>query len=497
MRILPCGPRARLVEHGDPAGFAAGLRASALAGVIDVVIAESTVLVMLDRPINEEALHAITAIPSAELSGPVREIPVLYDGQDLDEVSRTTGMSAAQLIATHAAPTYTVAFCGFVPGFAYLSGTDARLHLPRRGTPRTRVPAGSIAIAAGYSAVYPLTSPGGWHLLGRTDLDVFDPMRDPPALLTPGMRVRFAPVDTLTPPAPRSRPLAAQPGSGTVEVIDPGPFTVVQDLGRPGHGVIGVGTSGAFDRTAHQLANRIVGNPGSAAALEALGGGLALRALRHCTLAVTGAQGLVTVDGTAVSRGAPITLAPGQVMRLGTPIAGLRSHVALRGGASVTPVLGSRSRDTLSGLGPEPLMPGSWLAVDATDGPINVDHVPTLDPPSALTLPLHAGPRSEWVTPEGRRALAGSDFAVAPESDRIGVRLRGAAVTVATPRRLASEGVVRGAVQVPPDGQPVVLGPDHPVTGGYPVVGVIDESAVDLLAQAAPGTPVRFDLIGW
>ena len=501
MRILPSGPRARLVEHDDPAGYATGLRAAAadgaIHGLIDTIPAETTVLIRFDgTPPPDAVLASIEARRSKAGRTDIVEIPVVYDGEDLQSVARTCGMGVDDVISAHSAPTYLAAFCGFAPGFAYLTGADRRLHLPRRDTPRTRVPAGAVAIAAGYSAVYPLSSPGGWHLLGHTDESIFDPTREEPALLQPGMRVRFAPSRSRAMPALAS---AAPPQGSTAdpvfEVLDPGPLTLLQDLGRPGHGSIAVGQSGAFDRGALRLANRIAGNPESAGTLEALGGGLTLRALRHGVVVVTGATGPLFLDGSLADRCAPLTVAPGQVVTLGQPVTGVRSIVAVRGGIEGTRVLGSLATDTLAGLGPARLTSGSLLAVGEARGDINVDHVPTSNPPSSIPLRLHPGPRWERLTASARALLAEGLFTVGLDSDRIGVRLDGPRLDLREAGPLASEGVVRGAVQVPPDGLPVILGPDHPVTGGYPVVAVVEQ--VDALAQAAPGVPVRFTLVGW
>jgi len=501
VRILPSGPRARLVEHDDPAGYAAGLHAAAadgaIHGLVDAIPAERTVLLRFDDTPPPDAILA-SIEPRTSLAGrtDIIEIPVVYDGEDLESIARTCGMGVEDVISLHSAPTYLVAFCGFAPGFAYLTGTDRRLHLPRRDTPRTRVPAGAVAIAAGYSAVYPLSSPGGWHLLGRTDEPIFDPTREEPALLHPGMRVRFIPSRSgAMPPVASSAPSREATDDPAFEVLHPGPLTLLQDLGRPGHGSIAVGESGAFDRGALRLANRIAGNPETAAGLEALGGGLTLRALRHGVVVVTGATGPLSVDGTPADRCAPLRLAPGHVVTLGQPVTGVRSIVAVRGGIEGPRVLGSLATDTLAGLGPQRIASGSLLSVGDARGDINVDHVPTSNPPSSITLRLHPGPRYEWLTASARTLLAEGVFTVGVDSDRIGVRLDGPRLDLREARPLASEGVVRGAVQVPPDGRPVVLGPDHPVTGGYPVVAVVEQ--VDALAQAAPGVPVRFTLVGW
>ncbi len=193
-RVLPCGPRAWLLEtDGDPVALADALRASAPVGLIDVVAGATTVLVTADRPDDLAPwLASVEPAPGAADAGaPVVELSVVYDGEDLGAVAEATGLSRDEVVARHSAATYRCAFCGFAPGFGYLRGLDRRLHLPRRPTPRTRVPAGAVAIAAEYTAVYPSASPGGWHLLGRTDAALWDAGRDPPALVGPGTTVRF------------------------------------------------------------------------------------------------------------------------------------------------------------------------------------------------------------------------------------------------------------------------------------------------------------------
>jgi len=198
MRVLPMGSRAVLVEDppGGPAAWGAGLRSAGLVGLVDIVPAATTVLVRCrDEAVRlavEERAGSIRPVPIDAAWSEV-DIPVRYDGPDLQDVAAATGLTVDEVVATHHEGTYRVAFCGFAPGFGYLTGLPERLHLPRRSTPRTRVPAGSVAIAAEYTAVYPRTSPGGWHLLGRTELRLFDTEREPPALLAPGTVVRFRP----------------------------------------------------------------------------------------------------------------------------------------------------------------------------------------------------------------------------------------------------------------------------------------------------------------
>jgi 5-oxoprolinase (ATP-hydrolysing) subunit B len=203
VRMLPCGPGAVVVEVDDAATVAAlhaWLAANPVAGVRTVVPAARTVLIEVEGgrlAAVREHLGGFTvtvgAAPAGTPSPNVLEIPVVYDGEDLDAVAAACGMSVGEVAHRHSAPVYTAAFCGFSPGFAYLIGGDPALRLPRRADPRTRVPAGSVAIAGEFSAVYPSASPGGWHLLGDTSLAVWDVERDPPALIAPGSSVRFRP----------------------------------------------------------------------------------------------------------------------------------------------------------------------------------------------------------------------------------------------------------------------------------------------------------------
>ncbi|MFJ9551897.1 5-oxoprolinase subunit C family protein [Streptomyces erythrochromogenes] len=279
-------------------------------------------------------------------------------------------------------------------------------------------------------------------------------------------------------------------------VVRPGALTTVQDRGRPGYAHLGVPRSGALDTAAYALANRLVGNPPGAAALETTLDGVSLRAPAATVVAVTGAPCPVRVSGRPVAWGAPVRLPAGAELEVGRAESGLRGYVAVRGGLAVPTVLGSRSTDLLSGLGPPVLSAGMALPV----GPAGPDPVPGADAyglpaaPSELLLPLRLGPRADWFTGASLAGLWRAALRVSPRSNRIGLRTEGGPALVrARAGELPSEGMVLGAVQVPPDGLPVVFLADHPVTGGYPVVGVVPPGpALDAAAQARPGTPVRF-----
>lgn len=291
-------------------------------------------------------------------------------------------------------------------------------------------------------------------------------------------------------------------------------LALVQDLGRPGHARLGVAPSGAFDVGAHLAANAAVGNAAGASTIELLLGPLVLRARRACVLSVTGADGDVRVDGLAVLGGRPFALLPGATLTVGVARGGVRRYVAVRGGFAVDPVLGSRARDTLAELGPPPLAAGDELPVgddvasplraaatgaarhrgtDGSGAAASSGRRPEVVLPEVV-LAVLPGPRPEYFAADELAALASKVLTASDRCDRVAVRLEGATVRRADEQltsELPSEGLVAGAIQVPPSGEPVVMGPDHPLTGGYPVLAVLTRTSLDALAQVRPGTRVR------
>ncbi|KJX74551.1 biotin-dependent carboxyltransferase family protein [Mycobacterium lepromatosis] len=278
-----------------------------------------------------------------------------------------------------------------------------------------------------------------------------------------------------------------------LEILRSGPFAVVQDLGRVGLAHLGVGRSGAADRGSHKLANRLVANPDDRATVEVTFGGFSARVCGgNVDVAVTGADANPTANGIVFGTNSMQHIRDGQVISLGTPHAGLRTYLAVRGGICVTPVLGSRSYDVLSAIGPAPLRAGDELPVgDHTDDYPELEHAPvaaiTGNPVELLVIP---GPHHDWfIDPD---VLVHTDWVASDRSDRVGMRLLGRPLLYRYPdRQLPSEGTTRGAIQLPPNGLPVILGPDHPVTGGYPVTGVVIDEDIDKLAQVRPGQQVR------
>jgi biotin-dependent carboxylase-like uncharacterized protein len=278
-----------------------------------------------------------------------------------------------------------------------------------------------------------------------------------------------------------------------IEVLSPGPLATVQDLGRPGFAALGVGASGAVDAASLRLANRLVGNPEAAAALELTFGGLAARFREPAMVALAGAPCDVTVDGRPQAMHAPFHVVAGAVLSTGAPSAGVRTYLAVRGGIDVAPVLGSRATDTLAQLGPDRLTAGTLLPVGSEMGPPpGVDVAPVAGPSSEPVLRVLPGPREDWFAEDALATLFAEPYVVTTDSDRVGIRLDGPPLRRRVERELPSEGMVAGALQVPPDGRPVLFLADHPVTGGYPVLCVVLERDVSLAAQARPGSALRF-----
>lgn len=275
----------------------------------------------------------------------------------------------------------------------------------------------------------------------------------------------------------------------TLQVLEPGPLTTVQDGGRPGQAALGVGRSGACDRRSYALANRLVGNDVGAAALEVTFGGLVLQAEADLVVVTTGAR-----CAGEWPHNAPTRLRAGQQLRLGAPLIGARTYIGIRGGLAVEPVLGSRSTDLLAGLGPPVVTAGDLLPVGRPTAPLpSVDVAPVADPEAGdVLLEVLPGPRRDWFPHGAWERLLTSTYTVNSDSNRVGLRLDGPPLERSHPGELPSEGMVRGALQIPPSGLPVLFLADHPVTGGYPVVAYVQDDDVDRCAQLRPGQRVLF-----
>ncbi|MDL9979167.1 urea amidolyase family protein [Microbacterium candidum] len=568
--VLPMGDAALLAEVGsldDVLGLHAALAASAPSGVVELVPAARTVLVRVD-PAHLQLATARSWIERAAAGsdgggltgGEERDredadavaLDVVYDGADLDETAALLGITPAALVDAHAGVEWQVAFTGFAPGFGYLVSHEWPYDVPRLASPRARVPAGAIGLAAGFSGAYPRETPGGWRLIGRTAATLFDPDAADAAssvLLPPGTRVRFRAVDAAPVPEPTSvsEPVQApepdpvpelvegsspaaqlrrldklgdreqnlgdrehNPGdqepelsdheheagsrSATLRILEPGLLATVQDLGRPGRAALGIARSGALDRAALRTANRLVGNAEDAAGIEIAMGGFRAVATADVWFAVTGAIGPLTLDGREVDQDVAHVLPGGAQLHADWFAHGARAYLAVRGGVGAHAAVGSRSTDTLAGIGPARLAAGDALDIGhGQEVPIPVtDLAPWGAPPDELEISLAPGPRASWFTSDALATLFDAVWTVSAQADRVGIRLDGPELVRTRRDELASEGMVPGALQVPPSGRPTILLADGPVTGGYPVIAVVADAALDLLAQARPGTRIRF-----
>lgn len=529
--VRPVGTRAVLAELDglqDVLALQDMLYKSPLPGQVDVLAAAETVMVVGEsaaatRAIGTRLLELELAPLMASDSGLV-VIETVYDGDDLADVAELTGLSVDGVVAAHTGQIWTVAFAGFAPGFGYMVGENEALTVPRRSSPRTAVPAGSVALGGQYSAVYPRRSPGGWQLIGRTGARMWDLDRSQPALVRPGDRVQYRAVREVvtagvsaTDDSPAREPEKEHHVESGLRILNPGAQSLIQDLGRPGYGPLGVSAAGALDRASLRRANRLVGNASSAAAIESVNGGLRVEAVGDQVIAVTGAPTTLAIESPSwvepeesddgdvqpgakrtVPVAAPFALLDGEVMTVGAPESGFRNYVAIRGGVDVPEVLGSRSADTMSGIGPDPLVIRQVLAAGDATASTAVGS-PELQPdfPGAdvTVLDVVPGPRADWFDQEALDSLCGQEWLVTPQSNRVGMRLEGTPLKRTREGELPSEGTMAGALQIPPAGLPVLFLADHPITGGYPVIGVVRDEHLDLAAQIPIGGKIRFRLV--
>lgn len=520
------------------------LNKNLIPGVFELVPAAKTILISFDNGLlglqelkswlsNIAAFINFSDYDLFTNSADLVEIPVVYDGQDLNTVADFLNISVSELIDRHTGSEFIAAFAGFAPGFVYLSKGDPSFkNIPRLGTPRTRVPASSVALAGDFSAIYPKDSPGGWQLLGTTTESMWDLNRAKPALIRPGDRVRFQQlVDRKThilgvsPKKYESNNVDTNAALGNyLEIISPGVQTLIQDYGRRGLTSLGVSNSGALDRLAMQTANLLVGNSEDTAVLENALGNLHLKFHCNTYIAIVGADTsviLTTESGMRIPAAAnsAIRVSEGNILKLGSLRSGMRVYVAIKGGFAVKPILDSWATDILAGLGPEPLRKGDKLPLvgakldrisqaqlggaQASDRSNKLQtyltEIKQRKLPKAheiIELDVILGPRNDWFTEQAIVRLTEQSWLVSSQSNRVGLRLN---ADLPLERRnhneLPSEGTVAGAIQVPASGQPVLFLADHPLTGGYPVIAVLASKYLDLAGQIPVGALLRFSLV--
>ena len=562
--FAPLAESGLLVRLGEAIDAETNARALALAdalgreavpGLLDIVPAYTTVLVAFDPALVDATSvegvvrRLLPGLGALSTQSRLREIPVRYggdDGPDLADVAAHAGLPVDEIVARHAAAAYRVACVGFCPGFAFLLGLPPELETPRRLSPRTRVPIGSVAIGGAQTGVYPLETPGGWNLIGHTDLALFDPSRPDPFHLRPGDAVRFVAVrgveesrsrgveegEVTSPEADSSGfrargryrngsglpgPLSPSPahrergrgGEGraderAVTVLDGGAQATVQDLGRPGLMHLGVSPGGALDRRALVLGNRLLGIDPGAAAIEIALSGPRLRFEAPALAVITGADLGPTLDGVPLPRWRPFVIAPGQTLafvRPARPGSGLRAYLCLDGGVATMPVMGSRSTDLfggIGGIGGRALRAGDVLPLGpATEAVASILRRRLAGPPPAPEAddgPIRVvlGPQVGRFTGEGIATLLETEWTVSLRSDRMGLRLAGPPIALSSGADAVSEGIAAGSIQVPGDGQPIALLPARQTIGGYPKIAVVVGADLDRLGQLGPNDTVGF-----
>ncbi len=504
--LAPLGDRAvrlAIASADEGQARAAALRASSR---VDDAWHTETHLAFTPRPGQDPRALAALGVDGAAGGGRDHALAVVLDGPDRADVARAAGLTVDDVERRLLAAELRVSFVGFAPGFAYLRGLDPRLHLPRRASPRPRVPAGSLALAGGFAAVYPGATAGGWHLVGRA----LDPtwLGDAPRLAA-GDRVRLVRAEAAGPAAT----IAARTDADAIDVARPAlviedvrGLAFVQDAGRFGRMHQGVPPGGALVASALAAANRAVGNPAGAAAIERFG------ALR---LAATAATTVATDDGVLHPLGA------GDVIDLPWSATARVGYVAIAGGLAVPPVLGGRGTLVRAALGGHhgralrrgdrlPIFSGSGSGSGSFDSPLadargllrtfgtherDVASDPDPDSNPAAPVTVIVGPDVSRFAPTALTRLLTTTWHLAHASDRMGTRLGGATLPhAAAGAAAASAPLIVGAIEVPPDGAPIVLGPEHPTTGGYPVIAVVAAADLDAFHRRPLGGTVRFRL---
>lgn len=527
MEIRPLGDSAILVELADLSqvvdlkmvlAVAEKIGQSGREGVSEVVPGLNAVAVHLRENSSWETearwlRDVLSDMPSGGTGPDLSEarsieIPVLYGegyGADLAEVAKQAGLSPEAVIAQHMAGDYQVQAIGFAPGFPYLAGLDPVLHTPRRRTPRTIVPQGSVGIGGRQTGVYPMSMPGGWNLIGRTPLSLFDAenRENSPSLLQAGDRVKFRQIaekefDQILGRQQQvsSRSPFAPEGRSELEVLSPGVQTTVQDARRSGFQRWGVAAGGAMSSRGARLANLLVGNPRDAAVLEWVVKGPKLYFTDARVLAVTGA----TVAGVPFYRSFGIEA--GEVLDLSRLVAGHRGVLAISGGVDVPLVLGSRSTHLAGGFGGfkgRALKKGDHLGLGETtvrSVKLGWFMSPTLFTPPDSTpgkVRFVRGPEWDWLDKESQDRFIAEPFEVGAQSNRMGLRLEGGRMQHSSDAKMISQPVTAGTVQVPTDGNPIVLMADRQSLGGYPRIANVIWVDIPLLAEIRAGEKFEFE----
>jgi KipI family sensor histidine kinase inhibitor len=502
------------IEVGDEISLGCSARVhrlfmalSKVEGVDEVTPAYASLAARVD-PKSAKVASVIKAVEKAwahgttdEARGRLIKVPVCYEegfAPDLEWVAKNAGLKAEEVVALHSSKEYTCMMLGFSPGFVYLDEVDPKIKADRLETPRTKVQAGSVGIAGAQTGIYGLETPGGWRLIGRTPLTMFNAHASPPAPVGPGDRVKFERISAEEfkfVKKASAAPPSFDAGNPVLEVKQPGLFTTIQDMGRHGFRYLGVPSSGGLDVLSQLQSNYVVGNPGSSPVIEVMGGFFSIKALVDVVVAVTGGDCELTVGGTKAESYSPLLLREGDELSIGKTV-GLLNYISVAGKLAIESVMGSRSTYSKGGFGGysgRALKAGDLLGVEGLSDHVLMRSVLASGRTTMSEDPIRVvrGSLFGCETVE-EDTLLGSEFIVSEASNRTGYRLRRPERTTGAKGQTLTYPTYPGYVQMPPDGSPIVLQQDCPTTGGYQLAAAILPSEMGRFSQLKPGSKVRF-----
>lgn len=510
-----------------------------IAGVLEVLPTYCSVSIYFDEAICQISLLKDLAQKALQKSEEEKTestdsartitIPVCYEDQefapDLEKVALHAKLSKEEVIKLHSSSDYLIYMMGFLPGFPYLGGMNPQLETPRLETPRTKIPAGSVAIGGAQTGLYPVESPGGWNIIGRTPLRLFDVKRKPFFLYEAGDKIRFLPITReefenfdeslwLAQVADKSEASIETSDDaadskevyecgGGIKILEPGLLTSIQDSGITGFQKYGIGQSGAMDQTSFALANQICGNEKNAACLETTLAGPSIRFVTACDFAITGAVfENATLDGMRIEMNKKISAKAGSLLSCGFASKGLRSYIAFSGGLLVPKVFRSSSTNLKSKIGGymgRKLQADDQLAIGINKKnpllvPDNKSTEGFTENKDVLLLDCIKSSQFDFFQEKIVKKFTDSIYTVSAESDRMGIRFTGPGLECGK-TDIISDAIPFGAVQITSAGLPVVMAADRQTTGGYAKIACVKKSAMYRLVQALPGTKVRFNLL--
>ncbi len=528
-RYMPFGDNGLLIEFGDVISLEVNRRVIALSeaiigakiqGVEELVPTYRSLLVRYNasKTSYEQLVFRIKDIEktmeerSIEKVGRKIIIPVVYGGEygpDLTDVARFHGLTEEQVVKIHSGREYRVYMVGFVAGFPYLGEVADEIATPRLETPRLKVPAGSVGIAEKQTGIYPCEAPGGWRIIGRTPLRLFNPLQQPPVLLQLGDIVKFKPISEkefrITEKTSQKQPADRFPknkkGIKVFQVLKPGVFTTVQDLGRYGYLRYGVPISGAMDTFSLVAANLLVANNPDDACLEITLIGPELQALTKTQIAITGGAASPKINGQHVPMWQTLEVQEGAVVSFGKVESGCRAYLSIRGGVDTPPVLGSRSTYVRGGFGgingrqlkTEDIIGGFDVSLLKVGYSMPEELVPQFTGQFKARVIL--GPQADMFTERGITTFLSSQYKVTLEADRMGYRLEGPIIEHKAKADIISDALLPGAVQIPKNGKPIMMMRDAQTAGGYPKIAVIITPDVSTLGQAKTNDIIEFSKI--